>query len=119
MATIEKLYPDVRDFLTRDPAHALSARALSVRTGLDSREITRSIERSRRAGVPICSNGSGFWITDDPAELLVCADDLSRRIRTQRQTERALRRTARRMQAEEKAGMRFSQLNLDDDPDRR
>ena len=76
------------------------------------REITRSIELARRAGKPICSNGRGFWLADSADEVIACADDLNRRIRTQRRTERALRRTGLRMK-EPGVQINIEQLHID------
>lgn len=73
-------------------------RDLAEAAGVSTREVELEIQRLRLEGHAILSDGSGYWLSDDPAEIKACADRLIRRLAHQAQTARALRRTARRLE---------------------
>lgn len=81
----------------RDSAITLSALAESL--SMTRREAEEAIRQARLAGEPICTGAEGVWLASSPAETLQAAQRLRHRALTQLVTARALRHTARRMQA--------------------
>lgn len=71
---------------------------LAEKSGYSIREVESLIQAARLDGVPIVSDGDGYWLARTPQELRECADRLRHRLVTQYQTVRALRRTARRLE---------------------
>lgn len=60
----------IADYLGHSEENALTITDLERLTGRRSREIRKDIEAERRAGILIVSdNKSGYWLTDDPAEV--------------------------------------------------
>lgn len=61
------------------------------------REVEQAVQSLRLAGHPIVSSGDGIRLSDDPDEVEACARRLMGRLRSQRLTAVAMRRTARRL----------------------
>ena len=84
--------------------NAITADEIKTRTGLKRRDITRSIQRERLAGKPICatndSHNPGYFLTDDPAELQRYITTLDRRVREIRKTRSAMQKTMHRIESE-------------------
>lgn len=70
---------------------------LAVAAGLSRRETEQAVQALRLAGQPIVSSGDGIRLSDDPDEVEACARRLLHRLRAQRRTAVAMRRTARTM----------------------
>ena len=66
----------------------------------DTRSVELAIHAARLEGSPIVSDGDGYRITHDAGEVRRCADSLRRRLVQQAITARALKRTARRLEAQ-------------------
>jgi biotin operon repressor len=73
-------------------------RQLADATGWNTRDVEAAIQQARLEGAPICSDERGYWL-GTAEEVRACADRLRRRYVTQAVTARALRRTARRLEA--------------------
>ena len=84
------------DILTDTPQ---TKRELAEKSGHSVRDVELLIHAARLEGVPILSDGDGYRLSHDPAEVLACSQRLRRRAIHQLLTSRALRRTARRMAA--------------------
>ena len=65
---------NISDLLCRGQEHAVTLRDLRSMTGRDGRSIRRDIEIERRNGVPILSDGGGYYLPATRAEvgLFVC-----------------------------------------------
>lgn len=63
------------------------------------RKVELAINRLRRRGYPICSDGSGYWLAEDPRELDHPIRSMTHRIREIVLTRDALVRTKDRMMA--------------------
>ena len=90
----------VADFLPHGAANAVDGRSLATAMGFKSvRELSKRIERERRAGQPICAAVSGehrgFFI-GDAEELRLYLHSLDRRLREVRRTRDAIVETLRR-----------------------
>ena len=76
--------------LLQGEANALTAAELARLAGQTPRDVTRSIQRARLAGKPICASGAGYFLASDAAELARCVRGLDRRLREIRRTREAL-----------------------------
>lgn len=61
--------PRIADMLHRGSSNATSCRDLAALLGWTQRQVTRAIERERRAGTPICANGNGYFLPETDAEM--------------------------------------------------
>ena len=90
----------VADFLPHGAANAVDGRSLATAMGFKSvRELSKRIERERRAGQPICAAVSGEhrgYFIGDAEELLLYLLSLDRRLREVRRTRDAIGETLRR-----------------------
>lgn len=90
----------VADFLPHGAANAVDGRSLATAMGFKSvRELSKRIERERRAGQPICAAVSGEhrgYFIGDAEELRLYLDSLDRRLREVRRTRDAIVETLRR-----------------------
>lgn len=92
--------PDARqvaDFLPHGAANAVDGATLATAMGFKSvRELSKRIERERRAGQPICAAVSGEhrgYFLGDPDELRLYLRSLDRRLREVRRTRDAIGET--------------------------
>lgn len=76
--------------LLQGETNALTAAELARLAGQTPRDVTRSIQRARLAGKPICASGAGYFLASDAAELARCVRGLDRRLREIRRTREAL-----------------------------
>lgn len=83
----------IADLLHRGASTALPCRDLVAFTGWTPREITRQIQRERASGVPICANGSGYYLPANDAELDAYLRSLGHRLREVQRTQRAIAAT--------------------------
>ena len=60
----------VRSHLPSSEDEAIPMRALAITCGLTEREIRHEIHALRDEGELICASVKGYWITDDPTELM-------------------------------------------------
>lgn len=81
-------------YITRRPR---TKREIAALSGIAVRDVEQLIQQARLEGAAVISDGDGYRISTDPAEVAACADALRRRLATQYLTTRALKRTARRM----------------------
>ena len=90
----------VADFLPHGAANAVDGRSLATAMGFKSvRELSKRIERERRAGQPICAAVSGEhrgYFIGDAEELRLYLHSLDRRLREVRRTRDAIVETLRR-----------------------
>lgn len=90
----------VADFLPNGAANAVDGRSLATAMGFKSvRELSKRIERERRAGQPICAAVSGEhrgYFIGDAEELRLYLHSLDRRLREVRRTRDAIVETLRR-----------------------
>lgn len=90
----------VADFLPHGAANAVDGRSLATAMGFKSvRELSKRIERERRAGQPICAAVSGEhrgYFIGDAEELRFYLHSLDRRLREVRRTRDAIVETLRR-----------------------
>ena len=95
----------VADFLPHGAANAVDGRSLATAMRFKSvRELSKRIERERRAGQPICASVSGErrgYFMGDPNELWLYLRSLDRRLREVRRTRDACEDTLRRMTGQE------------------
>lgn len=91
----------VADILPHGAANAIDGQTLATAMGFKSvRELSKRIERERRAGQPICAAVSGEhkgYFLGDPDELRLYLHSLDRRLREVRRTRDACSETLRRM----------------------
>ena len=92
----------VSSLLMTGEANALPARELVALLGVkDCREVSKLVERERRAGVPICASVSGedrgYYLASTPAELERYLRSLDRRLKSIRLTREACQDTLLRM----------------------
>ncbi len=83
-------------------------RALADALGTTTRDVELAIRALRLEGHPILSNGDGYWMARDSAELAQCVKRLQRRAVEQFLTVRAMRATLRRLEASEAAPLAFA-----------
>ena len=70
----------VADLLHLGAENAVSRRDLMALTGFSDRELRLRIEAERRQGVPILSdNQHGYWLSDNPAEIMKFSRSMRRR----------------------------------------
>ena len=90
----------VADFLPHGAANAVDGRSFATAMGFKSvRELSKRIERERRAGQPICAAVSGEhrgYFIGDTEELRLYLHSLDRRLREVRRTRDAIVETLRR-----------------------
>ena len=95
----------VADFLPHGAANAVDGRSFATAMGFKSvRELSKRIERERRAGQPICAAVSGEhrgYFIGDTEELRLYLHSLDRRLREVRRTREAGGETLRRMSGQE------------------
>lgn len=95
----------VSDFLPHGAANAVDGRTLAAALGFKAlRELSKQVERERRAGQPICASVSGErrgYFMGDPNELWLYLRSLDRRLREVRRTRDACEDTLRRMTGQE------------------
>lgn len=91
----------VADILPHGAANAIDGQTLATAMGFKSvRELSKRIERERRAGQPICAAVSGEhkgYFLGDPDELRLYLHSLDRRLREVRRTRDACSETLHRM----------------------
>ena len=59
----------------------VTGRVLASRTGLrGSVSVRRAVNVLRQAGVPVCSNSDGYWLSDSKVEVMACVRELEGRI---------------------------------------
>ena len=91
----------VADFLPHGAANAVDGRTLATAMGFKSvRELSKRIERERRAGQPICAAVSGEhrgYFIGDAEELQLYLHSLDRRLREVRRTRDACNETLCRL----------------------
>lgn len=80
--------------LLRGRENAMTTSELARITGQYPRKITVQIQRERLHGAPIMSDGTGFWIADNPEEVRRCAAALHARAGEIHKTARALEHIA-------------------------
>lgn len=95
----------VADFLPHGAENAVDGQTLAAALGFKSvRELSKRIERERRAGQPICAAVSGEhrgYFVGDAEELRLYLRSLDRRLREVRRTREACEDTLRRMIGQE------------------
>lgn len=96
----------VSSLLQRGAANAISGRSLAAMLQLrDAREVSKLVERERRAGIPICASVAGddrgYFLADGPAELERYIKSLDRRLKNVRETREAVQDTLDRMTGQE------------------
>lgn len=99
----------VADFLPHGAANAVDGRTLAAALGFKSlRELSKQVERERRAGQPICAavagERRGYYLAATPDEFSSYIRSLDRRIREVRKTRDACGETLRRMSGQEAIG---------------
>ena len=80
------------DFIPTD--HPVTMKVLCERTGWPEREVQAAIQQARLEGAPIISDGDGYRLSQDPAEVRACARRLRSRALNQMATAAALDRAA-------------------------
>ena len=95
----------ILDVLTTTPT---TKKALAEKLGTEQRSVELEIRALRLEGHPILSNGDGYWVARDAAELAQCVKRLRRRAVEQLLTVRAMRATLRRLEASEAAPLAFA-----------
>lgn len=84
---------NLQEFLPRSRAAAMTATELAKAMGAEKRQITKEIQRLRLAGVPVCAasgDALGYWISEDPAEVVRYCKNLDGRLRNIRLTREAI-----------------------------
>ena len=71
----------ILDILPNDKQHAITAgricSELNYRNDIEVREIVNAL---RCAGYPVCANSHGYWLSDNPAEVLETIHGLEHRM---------------------------------------
>jgi biotin operon repressor len=78
-------------------ARPKSKRELAFLMGWTTREVELEVHRYRLSGIPILSNGDGYWYAQTPDEVRLCASKLKARAIRQLETAQALDRAADKM----------------------
>ena len=95
----------VADVLPHGAANAVDGKTLAAALGFKTvRELSKQVERERRAGQPICASVSGErrgYFMGDPNELHLYLRSLDRRLREVRRTRDACEDTLRQMTGQE------------------
>lgn len=69
------------ELLPKNKEFAIHGKQLCDELGLTKDSEVRAVVNAlRREGYPICSNGSGYWLSDNPAEVLETIHSLEHRI---------------------------------------
>lgn len=102
----KRQYGAVSSLLMTGEANAVPARELVGLLGVKgTREISKLVERERRAGAPICAAVSGedrgYYLADTPAELARYLRSLDRRLKNIRLTREAVQATLDQMTGQE------------------
>lgn len=84
----------IGELLGHGQSEAISRNDLVSITGVNPREVTREIERERRQGVPILSNGNGYYLPNDDDEVKSCVHSLLNRANEIRLTAKAIEKGA-------------------------
>jgi hypothetical protein len=90
----------IHEFLGYGKAAAMSARALCEILHCSLRDISKAVERERRAGVPICATSCstpGYYLARTKGEMLEYCDRLHKRGGEIFKTRRACLETAERL----------------------
>ena len=82
----------IASILRRGRDNPTTCREISRITGLEQRQITKTIQRERQSGAPILSSPSGYWIAENEDELTRCIRALHARAEEIHRTARALER---------------------------
>lgn len=94
----------VSDFLLAGAEQATTARELCELLGVNPRELTKQIERERRAGSPICAScgaNPGYYLAASKHELQAYCGSLRRRIEEVRETLQACQQTLHNLPEDE------------------
>lgn len=70
------------DHIPRGRAEAISMQHLARIMGTDERELRRSVEQARRAGILICSSNRGYFLPENGQEIREHVHRARERIRT-------------------------------------
>ena len=74
----------ITDYLPTGKENAISSKVLAALLGFDTvRELQRAIERERQSGSVIlstCSDGGGYYLSNDPLEIATLNALLSKRV---------------------------------------
>lgn len=92
----------VSSLLMTGEASAIPGKELAATLGLrDAREVSKLVERERRAGIPICASVSGedrgYFLASGAAELERYIKSLDRRLKNVRETREAVQDTLNRL----------------------
>lgn len=89
-------FDSIADYIPLGRENAITAKELQTITGIKLRDITRSIQRERLSGVPICANSDstnpGYYLANDPKEIQRYIKSLDHREREIRKTREALQK---------------------------
>ena len=84
----------VAEYLGTGKAEAVTAKDLCKALGIRPRDLSRQIERERRAGAPICAScnasAPGYYLASSGGELADYVRSLDRRIKEVKRTRDAL-----------------------------
>lgn len=87
----------IREILPVGQENAISCGRLAEILDIDLREVTRQVERERKAGAPICATTTGenrgYYMADGPGELALYCKSLDRRLISIKNTRSAIERT--------------------------
>lgn len=88
----------VAAILSEGEENAIPTAEIMRRTRFEhSREVTRCVERERRAGFPICACSTGYYLATDAAEMRRYIRAFERRQRELERTHTALEKTLENM----------------------
>lgn len=68
-------------YLGVGPENAITTRKLAERLFTNERAITLSVYAARRAGVPVCSGQSGFYLPRSEQDVIACVTGMTGRAR--------------------------------------
>jgi DNA-binding transcriptional regulator PaaX len=87
--------------LLSDKNHKKTSAALCSELGIDERELRRIVAVERCNGAPICASGergnSGYYITDDPADIEQSRKTLDAKAKDIRRVWKAMGETAQKL----------------------
>ena len=69
----------ILSFLHKGQENATTARDIRNAAGFGKRAVTLAVREARLNGVPVLSDTSGYWLSDNPGEIRRCARGLRRR----------------------------------------
>lgn len=75
--------------------HARTKADAARHLAIEEREFEEAVRRLRLENYPICSDGDGYWMSDDPDEVEALAARLRHRALNQLRTYAAVKHTAR------------------------